>query len=84
MTYRRYAEDQSRFVSEVACTPPVFETLQRNIPADQLFHHSPSMDHHNKDNPKNKGDNLMLAITGLPETLAEYIDFQHGGAGGGA
>ncbi len=45
----------------------MFETLQRNIPADQLFHHSPSMDHHNKDNPKNKGDNLMLAITGLPK-----------------
>jgi len=76
VTYRRYAEDQSRFVSEFGMhAAPVFETLQRNIPADQLFHHSPSMDHHNKDNPKNKGDNLMLAITGLPETLAEYIDF---------
>ena len=54
---------------------PVLETLQRNIPADQLYHHSPSMDHHNKDNPKNKGDSLMLAVTGLPDTLEEYIDF---------
>ena len=28
-----------------------------------------------KDNPKNKGDNLMLSTTGLPETLEEYVDF---------
>ena len=32
------------------------------------------MDHHNKDNPKNKGDNLMEATTGLPATLEDYID----------
>jgi len=76
VTYRRYAEDQSRFVSEFGMhAAPVVETLRRNIPQDQLYHHSPSMDHHNKDNPKNKGDNLMLAVTGLPSTLTEYIDF---------
>jgi len=45
---------------------PVLETLQRSIPPDQLYHHSPSMDHHNKDNPKNKGDNLMLSVTDCP------------------
>ncbi len=33
------------------------------------------MDHHNKDNPKNKGDLLMMTSTGLPKDLAEYIDF---------
>jgi len=33
------------------------------------------MDHHNKDNPKTKGDNLMLSVTGLPRGLEEYIDF---------
>jgi beta-mannosidase len=54
---------------------PVRETLRRAIPEDQLFHHSPSMDHHNKDDPKNKGDNLMLTVTGLPEDLDEYVDF---------
>jgi beta-mannosidase len=54
---------------------PVYETLRRTIPADQLYHHSPSMDHHNKDDPKNKGDNLMLTVTGLPKDLEEYIDF---------
>jgi beta-mannosidase len=65
-----------RFISEFGMhAAPVRETLQRAIPADQLFHHSPAMDWHNKDNPKNKGDNLMLGVTGLPESLEEYIDF---------
>lgn len=76
VSYRRYGEDRGRFISEFGMhAAPVFETLARNIPADQLYHHSPSMDHHNKDNPKNKGDNLMLATTGLPTTLEQYIDF---------
>jgi beta-mannosidase len=76
VSYVNYASDLSRFVSEFGMhASPVYETLRRNIPADQLYHHSPSMDHHNKDNPKNKGDNLMLTVTGLPKTLNEYIDF---------
>jgi len=33
------------------------------MPEDQLYHHSPSMDHHNKDAPKNKGDDLMLSLS---------------------
>ena len=45
------------------------------IPPEGLYHHSPSMDHHNKDDPKDKGDNLMLTVTGLPRDLAEYVDF---------
>lgn len=76
VSYRRYASDAGRFISEFGMhAAPVFETLRRNIPADQLYHHSPSMDHHNKDNPKNKGDRLMESVTGLPADLEEYIDF---------
>jgi beta-mannosidase len=76
VSFRRYAEDTGRFISEFGMhAAPVYETLRRSIPADQLYHHSPSMDHHNKDNPKNKGDNLMLDVTGLPKVLDEYIDF---------
>lgn len=76
VAYTRYAEDQGRFISEFGMhASPVFETLRRVIPEDQRFHHSPSMDHHNKDNPKNKGDLLMMTSTGLPKDLAEYIDF---------
>ena len=54
---------------------PVAETPRRAIPADQLHHHSPAMDWHNKDTPKNKGDDLMLGTTGLPGNLDEYLTF---------
>ena len=65
-----------RFISEFGMhAAPVRETLRRAIPEDQLYHHSPSMDHHNKDDPKNKGDDLMLTVTGLPGDLDEYVDF---------
>jgi beta-mannosidase len=76
VSYLRYTEDMGRFVSEFGMhASPVLETLRRALPPDQLYHHSPSMDHHNKDDPKNKGDNLMLTVTGLPESLDEYVDF---------
>ncbi len=75
VTYTRYAEDLGRFISEFGMhAAPVYETLRRVIPEDQRYHHSPALDHHNKDNPKNKGDALMIATTGLPETLEDYID----------
>src|SRR5256886_6119588 len=75
-SFLHYAEDMGRFSSEFGMhASPVYDTLRRNIPADQLSYHSPSMDHHNKDNPKNKGDNLMITVTGLPGNLEEYIDY---------
>ncbi|MBA2725124.1 MAG: glycoside hydrolase family 2 protein, partial [Actinobacteria bacterium] len=75
-SYRRYAEDMGRFISEFGLhAAPVMETLRRVIPSDQLFPHSDSLDHHNKDTPKDKGDNLMAAVTGLPATLEDYVDF---------
>jgi beta-mannosidase len=76
VSYLRYTEDMGRFVTEFGMhASPVLETLRRALPPDQLYHHSPSMDHHNKDDPKNKGDNLMLTVTGLPESLNDYVDF---------
>jgi beta-mannosidase len=76
VAYLRYAQDMGRFISEFGMhAAPVRETLQRAIPEDQLYHHSLSMDHHNKDDPKNKGDDLMLTVTGLPTDLDEYVDF---------
>jgi beta-mannosidase len=76
VSFLRYAEDMGRFISEFGMhAAPVLETLRRAIPEDQLYHHSPSMDWHNKDNPKNKGDNLMLGVTGLPQNLDDYVDF---------
>jgi beta-mannosidase len=76
VSFVHYADDLGRFISEFGMhASPIQETLRRVIPADQRYHHSPSMDHHNKDNPKNKGDNLMMTVTGLPTTLEDYIDF---------
>lgn len=76
VSYRRYGEDMGRFISEFGLhAAPEITTLRKAIPEDQLWHHSPSMDHHNKDNPKNKGDNLMIQHTGLPNSLAEYIEY---------
>ena len=76
VTYLRYAEDRCRFQSEFGMhAAPVFETLRRSIPEDQRFHHSESLDWHNKDNPKDKGDMLMQSTTGVPADLAEYITF---------
>lgn len=76
VSFLHYASDMGRFISEFGMhASPVYETLRRNIPSDQLYHHSPSLDHHNKDNPKNKGDNLMLTVTGLPTNLEQYIDY---------
>jgi beta-mannosidase len=76
VSYLRYAEDMGKFVSEFGMhAAPVRQTLRRAIPEDQRYHHSPSMDHHNRDYPKNKGDNLMLTVTGLPENLDEYVDY---------
>lgn len=76
VSFLRYAEDMGRFCSEFGMhAAPVLETLRRVIPAEQLYHHSAAMDWHNKDNPKDKGDNLMLTVTGLPQDLEEYIDF---------
>ncbi|HEV2662124.1 MAG TPA: glycoside hydrolase family 2 protein, partial [Ktedonobacteraceae bacterium] len=76
VSFLHYAEDMGRFSSEFGMhASPVYETLRRTIPADQLYYHSPSLDFHNKDEPKNKGDNLMLTVSGLPNNLAEYIDY---------
>ncbi|MGC5022766.1 glycoside hydrolase family 2 protein [Micromonospora sp. DT47] len=75
VAYNGFAEDTGRFISEFGIhASPVYETLRRSVPADQLFHHSPSLDHHNKDNPKNKIDLQLVTTTGLPRDLEEFFD----------
>lgn len=74
--YRRYARDRGKFVSEFGIhAAPELNTLRRWIPKSELVVHSPSFDHHNKDNPKNKGDALLEIITGLPVNIEQYVDF---------
>jgi beta-mannosidase len=75
VSYRHYAEDPARFISEFGMhAAPVFETLRRNVPAAALRLGSPELLFRNKDEPKDKGDLLMQAHTGLPSSLQEYLD----------
>jgi beta-mannosidase len=74
--YRRYAEDKGKFISEFGIhAAPELATLRRYLPPDQLYVHSASFDHHNKDNPKNKHDAVLEIVTGLPDTIEQYVDF---------
>ncbi|MEU6674029.1 glycoside hydrolase family 2 protein [Streptomyces sp. NPDC046925] len=74
--YRRYAEDRGKFISEFGIhAAPELATLRHWLPADQLHVHSPSFDHHNKDNPKDKHDAVLEIVTGLPDTIEQYVDF---------
>jgi len=76
ISYRHYAEDPARFISEFGMhAAPALETLRRNVPATALRLGSPELLYRNKDEPKDKGDALMLAHTGLPSSLQEYLDF---------
>jgi beta-mannosidase len=74
--YRRYAADRGKFISEFGIhASPELSTLQRWLPDDQLQVHSPGFDHHNKDHPKNKHDPVLQIVTGLPSSIAQYVDF---------
>ena len=76
VSFERYAEDLGRFISEFGTlSAPDRETLRRWIPADQLWHHSPALDHHTKDTPKNKIDMLLESVTGVATDLDEFVDF---------
>ncbi|AYG02665.1 glycoside hydrolase family 2 protein [Gryllotalpicola protaetiae] len=73
--WRRYAYDTARFVSEFGIhAAPERATLQRWL-GDELEVHSPVFDLHNKDTPKDKGDELLAVTTGLPQGIDEYIAF---------
>ncbi len=74
--YHRYADDKGKFISEFGIhAAPELATLSRYLPQDQMYVHSESFDHHNKDNPKNKHDAVLEVMTGLPETIEQYVDF---------
>lgn len=76
ISFRHYAEDLARFVSEFGMhAAPVLETLRRNVPAAGLRLGSPELLYRNKDDPKDKGNHLMVSCTGLPTTLEQYVDF---------
>ncbi len=76
ISYRRYAEDTSKFSSEFGIHgSTVKETLRRYIPESELYYGSFELDYRNKDYEPEKADITMAAYSGLPNDLEQYIDF---------
>jgi len=75
VAYTRYAEDNCRFVSEFGIqAAPQMATLRRWMAPEDLELHSEGMAQRHKDDPA-KADAMMTPVTGLPDTLEDYVDF---------
>jgi hypothetical protein len=71
VSYRCYAEDNGRFISEFGMhAAPVAETLWSVIPPEDRYHHSPTLDWHNKDNPKTKAITCCFRAPGCRRILS--------------
>ena len=76
VAYTRYAEDMARFVSEFGIqASPALATLERWTAPGTMTLGSPAFLHRIKDKPNNKVDALLVASTGLPTTLQQYVDW---------
>ncbi|WP_167762582.1 glycoside hydrolase family 2 protein [Brevundimonas intermedia] len=75
VSYLRYAEDTSRFVSEFGLqAAPAQATLKRWMESDDLHPDSEGFLARIKDEAR-KAYAMMEPVTGLPSTLQEYVDF---------
>ena len=75
VSYRRYADDTARFVSEFGLqAAPALETLQRWMDPADLTPDSEGFLLRIKDEAR-KADLMMAPVTGPPTTLREYVDF---------
>jgi beta-mannosidase len=76
VAYTRYAEDKARFVSEFGIqAAPAIGTLQRWLAPDQLRLGADGFLNRIKDHPQDKVNAMLIPVTGLPETLEQYVDF---------
>ncbi len=77
VSYRHYAEDMGRFISEFGMhAAPILETLRRNVPSSDLYWGSDALAYRSKEDlgPFKKANWLMEAHTGLPTSLEDYIE----------
>jgi beta-mannosidase len=75
VSYFRYAEDKSRFVSEFGLqAAPALATLKRWMDPADLSPESEGFLARIKDEAR-KADLMMAPVTGLPVTLEDYVDF---------
>ncbi len=76
VAYTRYAEDMGRFVSEYGIqASPALSTLERWVKPGSLTIDSEAFLNRVKDNPKDKVAGMLIPVTGLPQTMAQYVDF---------
>ncbi|MES2684236.1 MAG: glycoside hydrolase family 2 protein [Pseudomonadota bacterium] len=76
VAYTRYAEDSGRFISEFGIHgAPAMQTLRRWMDADDLKLGSEGFLDRIKDHPKDKVNGMLIPVTGLPQTLEQYIDY---------
>jgi beta-mannosidase len=76
VAYSRYAEDMSRFVSEFGIqAAPSLATLERWMNPEAMRLGSEGFLSRIKDHPKDKVNAMLWPVTGLPETLAQYVHF---------
>ncbi len=75
LAYTRYAEDQSRFVSEFGIqAAPAVATLERWMDPADLTPDSPGFLQRIKDEAR-KADAMMSLETGLPGMIQDYVDY---------
>jgi beta-mannosidase len=76
VAYTRYAEDKGRFVSEFGIqAAPALATLERWMRPESMELGSDGFLNRIKDHPKDKVNAMLLPVTGLPQTLAQYVRF---------
>lgn len=75
VAFTRYAEDSCSFVSEfgIQAAPPL-ATLKRWMAPEDLVLGAPGFAERHKDDPE-KARAMMTPVTGLPQTLEDYVDF---------
>ncbi len=74
VAYQRYAEDTGRFISEFGIqASPALSTLRRWMDAGDVKFGSEGMLERIKDEPKDKVNGMLIPVTGLPESLSDYV-----------
>jgi beta-mannosidase len=74
VSYRHYAEDKGRFISEFGMHgAPALRTLQRNIAPEQFFYDSEGFLYRIKDPDTSRKEKLFEAHVWQPRNMEEYV-----------
>ncbi|MEJ5251087.1 MAG: sugar-binding domain-containing protein [Armatimonadota bacterium] len=74
VSYRHYAHDKGRFISEFGMHgAPALRTLQRNIPPEQFFYDSEGMLYRIKDPDTSRKERMFEAHVWQPKDIQEFV-----------